>query len=233
MSFHHSQENQQKRWLELTIVLSVAFGEILYFQGLALTQGYIGGVISPRPSQELAGIIAQVTALLVLFYVGSHRNNFRHALGLYFRKQDWIDSLLLLILGYLIFFICNALFANVFSALLGGYPYWLTSHFELSTSFISFVFLSINPVFEELIVRGYLMREVAYLKKSWPLAILLSTAFQTSYHLYQGLVPMVSWFFVFLLFSVYFAEKKRITPLVLAHAYMDWIPSVLHLLNAS
>ena len=47
-------------------------------------------------------------------------------------------------------------------------------------------FALFNPFFEELIVRAYLMTEVADLTGSSALAIAASVLFQSSYHLYYG-----------------------------------------------
>jgi membrane protease YdiL (CAAX protease family) len=53
------------------------------------------------------------------------------------------------------------------------------------------------------------------------LAVVISVALQTSYHLYQGLPAALSHIPAFLLFSLYFVRTRRILPVILAHMFMD------------
>jgi membrane protease YdiL (CAAX protease family) len=79
----------------------------------------------------------------------------------------------------------------------------------------------INPFFEELIVRGYLMTEVKYLTRSSLIAIVVSTVLQTSYHLYQGVPLALSEGMMFLTYSIFYAKTNRIGPVVMAHLLAD------------
>jgi len=88
-------------------------------------------------------------------------------------------------------------------------------------TFATLVAQVVNPFYEEIIVRGYLMTEVTDLTKSSTKAVLLSTALQTSYHFYQGIPAAIAHGGTFLIFSIYFARTRRIVPLILAHLYAD------------
>lgn len=87
--------------------------------------------------------------------------------------------------------------------------------------FATILFQFLNPFFEELIVRAYVMTEVKFLTNSLPLAIIISTVLQTSYHFYQGAPAALALGATFLIFSLYYAKTNRITPVVLAHLYTD------------
>jgi membrane protease YdiL (CAAX protease family) len=76
-------------------------------------------------------------------------------------------------------------------------------------------------VFEELIVRGYLMSEIVDLGGSGVSAIFLSIAVQMSYHLYQGLANAIALTVVFAVYSIYFWKTRRIAPIIFAHLCMD------------
>jgi len=86
---------------------------------------------------------------------------------------------------------------------------------------ILLVFGIINPIKEELIVRAYLLSEVRLLSGRLWLAVAVSVAVQTSYHLYQGIWAAVSHLALFLVFSLYYARTRDILPVVLAHLYFD------------
>ena len=82
-------------------------------------------------------------------------------------------------------------------------------------------FSLLNPFFEELIVRAYLMTEVSDLTGSSVLAITISVAVQFSYQLYYGWVGAISLSFLFLTFALYYARSRRILPVIVAHGLFD------------
>jgi membrane protease YdiL (CAAX protease family) len=88
-------------------------------------------------------------------------------------------------------------------------------------SLLTVLFVVVNPLFEELVVRGYLMSEIIGLGGGRSLAIFLSVLIQMSYHVYQGLVRCIALTAVFLLFSIYFSRTRRIVPVVIAHFWSD------------
>ena len=83
------------------------------------------------------------------------------------------------------------------------------------------LYVLLNPFYEELLVRAFLISEIEAIYRSTPLAVFLSVALQTSYHLYQGLPASLSHIPAFLLFSLYFVRTRRIVPVILAHMFMD------------
>jgi len=82
-------------------------------------------------------------------------------------------------------------------------------------------FVLLNPFFEELIVRAYLMTEVQDLTGSSALAILVSVIVQFSYHLYYGWAGAISLSFQFLIFALYYARSRNISPVIVAHGLFD------------
>jgi hypothetical protein len=86
---------------------------------------------------------------------------------------------------------------------------------------LSIAFICLNPFFEELIVRGYLMTEIVELGGSGALAIVTSVAVQMSYHLYQGFTNGIVLATIFAVFSIYFWKTGRLAPVVLAHLCVD------------
>ena len=88
-------------------------------------------------------------------------------------------------------------------------------------SVLAIPFTLMNPFFEELLVRAYLMTEIVELTGSSALAIAVSVAVQTSYHLYYGWSGALSLAFLFLAFALYFARSRRALPVVVAHGVFD------------
>lgn len=83
-----------------------------------------------------------------------------------------------------------------------------------------FAWFSIVPgaAREELIVRAYLMTEVADLTGHMGLAVLASVGFQTLCHLYQGTSAALANAGAFFVAAVFYASTRRATPLIVAHA---------------
>jgi len=93
--------------------------------------------------------------------------------------------------------------------------------FGTGPSLLAVAFVVLNPFHEELLVRAFLITEFQGLYLSTTLAVLVSVALQTSYHLYQGLPAALSHVPIFLTFSFYYVRTRRILPVVLAHLVMD------------
>jgi membrane protease YdiL (CAAX protease family) len=87
-------------------------------------------------------------------------------------------------------------------------------------------FFLVNPFFEELIVRAYLMTEVRALTGSATLAAAISVALQTTYHLYYGWEGALSLAFQFLVFAIYYAKTRKATPVIVAHGAFDLLSLV-------
>ncbi len=79
----------------------------------------------------------------------------------------------------------------------------------------------LNPFFEELIVRAYLMTEVMELTGSSTLAVVLSVFVQFAYHLYYGWSGAISLAFFFLALALYYVRSRRALPVIIAHGLSD------------
>jgi membrane protease YdiL (CAAX protease family) len=93
-------------------------------------------------------------------------------------------------------------------------------------SIVAIPFSLLNPFFEELIVRAYLMTEVIALTGSEAVAVVLSVVVQSSYHLYYGWGGAIAISFQFLVFAIYYAQTRRALPIIIAHGFYDVIALV-------
>jgi membrane protease YdiL (CAAX protease family) len=93
--------------------------------------------------------------------------------------------------------------------------------FGTALGFLPVLYVLLNPFYEELLVRAFLISEMEAIYRGTALAVLASVALQTSYHLYQGLPMALSHIPAFLLFSLYFVRTRRILPVIFAHMLMD------------
>jgi membrane protease YdiL (CAAX protease family) len=171
----------------------------------------------------LEALIGEVGSLAVLWYVLSAQGRGWKNIGW---KLEWMD----LPRGVSLFF--AAMFVSLlivipvqlgYHSYAGHYlaPKSLKDFFGFGISTLSIAFICVNPFFEELIVRGYLMSEIFDLGGNGVLAVLMSVALQMSYHLYQGFSHGIVLTTVFVVFSIYFCRTRRVVPVVLAHLCID------------
>jgi len=144
-------------------------------------------------------------------------------LGLRWSLRDLLAGITVAVAAYFSYFIGYGLIYSAHHAIVhtaaqtGSTARQIFGH----PSFLSIPLVILNPFFEELIVRAYLMKEIRELTGSWLLAGAASVAVQTTYHLYYGWVGALSLSFQFAFFSVYYAKSQKATPIVVAHGIFD------------
>jgi membrane protease YdiL (CAAX protease family) len=214
------------RALELGLVLLVVFSQLVaisVFAVLTGTTNLYGS--SPGHAFTLVGILMELGGLALLGYVLFRQGRSFANLGLGFSWKDIPRSVLVIILGYVAFIIWWIAI---------GLTYRLTGHALNSTphnvDFLSsmlsvwgILFLILNPFFEELIARAYVISEIQFLTGSSTLAVLFSVLLQSSYHLYQGVIPALLTTSLFTVFSLYYVKTKRIMPVIFAHMFFDFL----------
>jgi membrane protease YdiL (CAAX protease family) len=211
------------RWFELGLVLLLAFGSSLAFSIHVLIHG-TGDWTGYTNERWMNSALHASGCLALLGYV-------LHRRGLRFRDLGFKWSGRDLIIGVALY--AAATFAH-------SIGYWLiqTGHFAITGSYatpvraaqifgsptiFAFLFAFLNPFFEELIVRAYLMTEVSILTGSMTLATFMSVLLQSAYHLYYGWTGAAAMAFLFLVFGIYYALTRNATPVVVAHFLLDFI----------
>jgi membrane protease YdiL (CAAX protease family) len=170
----------------------------------------------------LIGMFQQVIALLLLAYVLSRRSLRFKDFGLSWSLKDAVASVFVTAFAYLSYLYGAMLVQTVYHSIYGAFAKTLSGKdFYSHPPLVAIPYALLNPFFEELIVRAYLMTEVRELTGSVSLAIAASVAVQFSYHIYYGWVGALSLSFQFLVFALYYARTQRILPVVLAHGFFD------------
>lgn len=221
-----ARSSQSLRWAELVLVLFVAFAVSVAVSIYTVFTGVNLYGSNPSSALNFTGVIQEVAALSVLFYILFRQKRSSRDLGFSFNWKD-------LPLSVGLFFM--ALFAEVIVWQLLFYAYGRATGQNLNATpknveFIAssftiwtLVLVIVNPFFEELIVRAYLISEVQSLTGSAVVAVVLSVVLQSVYHLYQGLTSVVLYAALFAVFSIYYVKTRRIVPIILAHFYFDFI----------
>jgi len=216
-----SRDERRVRWFELSLVLVIAFGGS-FLSSLYLMKAGKAGLPTVSEFRWARGFVQEIPCLILLWYVLSRRRKSFRDIGLRWSVRDVVVGLGLVLVSYVAYTIGGFIVYSIHRAFFptgtsGVTAADLSSHSLL----LAIPFALINPFFEELIVRAYLMTEVKALTGSWFLASLSSVAIQWSYHLYYGWDASLSIAFTFLTFSIYFARTQKATPVVVAHGVLD------------
>ena len=214
--------SSRRRCFELALVCSIAFAPAVLNSTFITMTGR-----APIP-QNLdfrisAAIVQEVlSVVLVLYLLRLRRANWSY-LGLNWHWSDPVIGLGLLIFARVL--------GAFFWTILHTAPGWSWRQNDVraillgnsAVPALAWLFAAINPFFEELIVRAFVMSEIIALTRRPGLALLASVLLQASYHTYQGLANVLQLTIAFTIFAAYFAQRRRILPVIFAHMYMDYL----------
>lgn len=197
------------RWVDLGLVMLIAVAPLVVSGVYRLAVPLIASSESTN-FRFLTGLIHAAGALLLMACLLRRQGRSLKSIGFNFR---WID----LPVGLGVVAAQWVGFVLVYMVLYRVHEFWTGTHLQLRSPHDIFgnpsillwlPYLIAAPVFEETIVRAYMMTELIGL--SWPvwLTALISTSVQTSYHLYYGLAGALSIGVTFLVSSIYFASPK-------------------------
>ena len=211
------------RQLEFGLLLFIAIGPLLAASIFSIAREFPKMDPSFLDLQVISGLILEIGSIALLIYVLFRQNRSLSNLGFTFNKRDIIHSIVLVVVAFIANYLAFYIF-SIFSQLFLGhglpkaeFQTVLDSGFTLPL----LLFILVNPFFEELIVRAYLITEIEFFSKSAVNAGLFSVFIQVAYHLYQGVSNALTMVGVFSIFTIYYIKKRRIWPIILAHAYFD------------
>lgn len=177
----------------------------------------------------LSALMTECTSLALLLYVLRQNGQTLANIGMVFRFSDFAHGLLLIFAGHFLYLACRGLSARIYELAFGHAAAGFHSGFVTGgLKPLPLLFTLVNPFFEEMIVRGFLITETALVTGSLTLAVAFSVLLQTSYHLYQGVPNVVALSTVFLLFSGYYVRTNRLWPIIFAHLWSDFAALVFY-----
>lgn len=174
----------------------------------------------------LLKLLIEIASLLALYAVlASQQRNFTSIGFSPVPNLSDVGNSLLLLLWALICAWASRLIINLGYLVATGHPPSLwrgqSTLFGATVTFLPFLFAIVNPFFEELLVRAFLITEVEKRFGSIKVAAVSSIVLQSSYHLYQGLANALTLAVLFSILTVFYVKTRRIWPVILCHMYMD------------
>jgi membrane protease YdiL (CAAX protease family) len=213
---------KKTRLYDLLLVSSIAFLPAIIKSIYVLAGGEMKYYSDQLAVTFFIGAGEHALSILLLFYVLFNRNLTYGHIGLGISFKDILYGLGLAILATAVVSISSFILRSILPM---AYANQITArnvsflYNGFSWSFL--IYLLINPFFEELIVRGYLMTEIFTWSKSKALAIIVSVLIQSAYHLYQGIFQNLILATIFLLYAIFYSKTGKLTPVIVAHLIAD------------
>lgn len=172
----------------------------------------------------LTGLTHQIAALVLLICLLKRQQRTLQSIGFGFQWRDLLRGFGLFVASWIVWISVSMAVNSIYSFWTGGgHPHIRDPKaiFGSPSITIFLIYVCAAPLFEETIVRGYLMTELMDL--SWPpwSAALASLALQTSYHLYYGVAGALNVGAGLSVFAIYFAFSRRVLPVIVAHLLWD------------
>ena len=203
---------------EFCIVILICFGLSISYS-IQVLASYQMHMSSPQPhiSNLLAirSLIQKLLVLAVVFYIGHIRGWSFATLG-FDISWKWTGVGILL-----------CVFATVASSLIHKLVHVIRPEpatFGITVGVLTlpviFIFSVVNPVFEESLEAGYVIRSLQKFGM-WP-AVLASAFFKSFLHIYQGVSGAIGVFAVGLILGLAYWKWRQLWPLVLCHSLRDF-----------
>jgi uncharacterized protein len=210
-----------ERWIDVGLICLVAFIPLIYRAVFALFNP-IQGTLETTNGRFIGGLIHEAGSLALLAYVLRRRDRTLKNIGLDFHQNDIAKGLALCSGAFVIYYLTaipiyrSSLFATAQTS--ARNPQVI---FAGASAGMMLVYSLASSIFEETLVRGYLMTELIGLSCPVWLATCASFLLQGSYHLYYGIPGALAVSSSFALWAIYFAISRRLWPVLLAHAFYD------------
>jgi membrane protease YdiL (CAAX protease family) len=206
-------ESRRFRLFELALVMGVAFLPSIVFSLYDWWNGS-GGPFADDDYSSLLRLLRAVLSIALLGYVLYWQGRSWRSIGLTAQRSDIPWTLALVMVTWV--------FRHAVAGALSSFHVPDSKVTMSSSGLLPWLAVVPGAASEELIVRAFLMTEVAELTGSMGIAVLASTGFQTLYHLYWGTRSALVAAAAFFVFSLFYASTRRITPVILAHSLHNY-----------
>jgi len=218
-----SDSRTRRRWFELALVMFLAFSGSL-IRSISLLNA---GPSSPNQISMARWIEAaahQIGILFLVSYILRQSGRTFRDIGFRWSLTEATEGLWLYVAAYTFYRAGAFLIHFGYHFLSGSHPHYVDSRLIFGhMPLFALPFWLLNPFYEEIVVRAYLMTEILELTGSVTLSAVASLVLQTSYHLYYGWAGALALGIQFIAFVGYFAIWRRALPLVVAHGLFDLV----------
>jgi len=209
--------------IEFSFVILIAFGYfIMHSVSWIVDRINTGAVVNFSDIDLLQLVILELVILAILSIFLYLRNwklsDFHFEISL----NNSTFGLILFSVNYLIYYFLYMTVSTVFSEFMQDTITISASPITTTASLPAVIAISIiNPVFEEALVVGYIVKALDKRAIPW-IVITTSVVIRLSYHMYQGPIILFSILPMGLLFAYIYWRWRRLWPLIVAHAVLDF-----------
>jgi membrane protease YdiL (CAAX protease family) len=216
------QATARQRWVDLGLVLLIGFAPLVLRAIYALVIP-IQGTEGSTNYRFIFGLLQEFGVLTLFFCLLKRQGRSLRDIGFGFHWTDIPKGFGLTLLSLAALYLCWSMIAAWSYYVIGHPPQFRDPRIIFSGAstglFLIYVFAA--PIYEETLVRGYLMTELIGLSCPVWLAVLASCILQASYHLYYGFAGAIALSAGFAVSSIYFARSRKLMPVLLSHLFWD------------
>src|SRR5947209_5426075 len=224
---HGFQVATRQRWEDLGLLLLVAVAPLVFNAFAAL----IYWPMKPAPSamytriRILSNLLHEFISLVLVAYVLRRQRRTVRTIGMSFHWTDPLAGAALAAGGLFLSTMLSIVIRNASFLMTGIFGELRNPRviFAGLTPALFLVYMMASSVFEETVVRGFLMTEITGLGRPVWMAALASVVLQTSYHVYYTIPGALSLSGIFIVFALYFARARRLLPVIIGHACVDLV----------
>ena len=225
--FSSLQPTSQQRWEDLGLVLLVAVAPLVLKAFLSL----IYWPMKPAPGATytrigiLSNLLHEFISLVLVAYVLRRQRRSVRTIGMGFHWADPLTGAALAAGGLFLSTMLSIVIRNASFLMTGTFGELRNPRviFAGVTPLLFLIYGIASSIFEETVVRGFLMTEVIGIGKPLWMATLASIVLQTSYHVYYGIPGALSLSGIFIVFALYFARTRKLLPVIIGHACVDLV----------
>lgn len=178
----------------------------------------------------------ELGALTTLAYCLLRQGRTPLALGLTWRWSDLGVTILLLLISHFVHVASHYALSDVYYTVTGrvldlAAQRPITPAGEPTIPLSYPLLVLVNPIFEELVERGYVISELRWLTKRPYVGVVANLVINRVSHLYQGPLAVLRDVPLTLLWSWYYVRWHRLTPLILMHLVLDMNVIVYYLVT--
>jgi membrane protease YdiL (CAAX protease family) len=211
-------------WLEFSLVMACFYFRAFFSQFLPDTPSHSQSLAFSRLVSECANL-APILLIVLVADGGLEKIGFK--------KPFWkVDAPLTAALLAFMYFLWRAPYWFMSDGLrasleVGGRPSVTSQAVSVGSPFVGIVFATIaSCIFQELLLRGYLLGRLTELLRNKVIPILIGTLLFGGWHLYQDHIGWITTTLMGLVFCVLYLKTERLWPFVIAHTannlYFAW-----------
>lgn len=215
-----SVDSGLKRGIYWDLIVTVGFFSIPSIISSVAVYSLASKTPSSPTSSNIRFLVSALTQLFFIILLLRILNSRGETIRSLSKDPKWSDlplGLCLSIVAEILRFLAFSVQAWISNSPAASLPPQNIDHFKIQISALYVISIIVNPVCEEMVMRGFFQDRLVKLGYHASLIVVFSAALQAAYHVHQGIIRCVNLFAMFLVFAIFYHWTRRLWAVVIAH----------------